>query len=191
MKKMLIAALVGGLLMFAWSAVAHLATSLGTTGVSVLPPTAEQGVISGLKSGLKEPGFYYFPGKDNWPHPSKADDTTQEAKAKSGPEGILIAAPVGKGMDGFALKLAQEALFDVICGLVMAVVLMHVPKSMGYLRRAGIGALLGAYGAVDIDGSYHTFYGFPASYFGAQLIMAVVGAFVAGLAVAALVDAPE
>jgi len=192
MKKMLIAAAVGGVLLFVWGFVAHeLISGLGTAGMSVLPPAAEQGVISTLKSELKEPGLYFFPGMDNWPNPSKADQETYNAKSKAGPTGMLIAQPVGQGMDEFPKMLVYEFIFDLVCGLAMAIVLMHVPRSMGYLRRAGVGALLGAYGAIDIEGSQHTWYHFPSSYFGAQTTIAVAGAFIAGLGVAALVDAPE
>ena len=190
MKKMLIAALVGGLLLFVWGFVSHALLPLGHMGYSVLPPAAEQGVITGLKGHLTEPGFYMFPGIDNWPNPSEADETTWAAKAKSGPSGILVATPVGTGMDDFPMTLGKEFATNLILGLVMAVVLMHVPKSMGYGRRVGVGALLGAYGAIDIEGSYNTFYGFPSSYFTAQVIIAVVGALLAALAVAKIADAP-
>jgi hypothetical protein len=192
MKKMLIAAVVGGVLLFVWGFVSHeLIKGLGTAGMSVLPPAAETGVISALKDGMKEPGLYFFPGIDNWPNPSEADQKTYDAKSKAGPTGMLIAQPVGEGMDEFPTMLLHEGIFDLVCGLAMAIVLMHVPKSMGYLRRAGVGALLGAYGAIDIEGSQHTWYHFPSSYFGAQTTIAVVGAFIAGLGVAALTDAPD
>ena len=191
MKKMLIAAVVGGLLLFGWGYVSHALLPLGHMGMSVLPPTAEQGVITGLKGNITEPGFYFFPGMDNFPNSSDADKVTWEAKAKSGPAGFLLASPVGTGMDDFPMKLVRELVTNLICALVMAVVLAHVPKSMGYARRVGIGALLGAYGAIDIEASNSTFYGFPSSYFTAQTIIAIGGALIAALAVAALTPSPE
>jgi hypothetical protein len=190
MKRMLLAALVGGVVLFVWMLVAFEVLPLGKTGVKVLPPAAEKGVREGLQAGLQEPGFYFFPGVDNWPHPSEQDLETMQAKWATGPQGIVVVQPAGYD-PGFMLQLAKELALDLICALVMAVVLMHVPKSMGYLRRAGIGALLGAYGAVDIDGSYNVWRYTPGNYFAAQFLIAVIGAFLAGLAVAALVDAPE
>jgi len=191
MKKMLIAALVGGLLLFAWGFVSHMLLPLGHAGLSVLPPAAEAGLISGLKGNLTEPGLYFFPGVDNWPNPSEADQETQDAKARSGPAGLIAVEPVGTGMSNFSLMLVMELISNLVCALVMAVVLMHVPKSMGLMRRVGIGTLLGAYAAVDIEASYNTWYHFPGAYFRAQAIVAIAGAFVAALAVAALTDAPE
>ena len=191
MKKMLIAALVGGLLLFAWGFVSHMLLPLGHMGLSVLPPAAEAGVIGGLKGNLTEPGLYFFPGVDNWPSPSDADLETQDAKAKSGPAGLMVVEPVGSGMSNFAWQLVKELISNFVCALAMAVVLMHVPKSMGFLRRVGVGTLLGAYGAMDIEASYNTFHHFPGSYFSAQSIIAIGGACVAAIGVAALTDAPE
>lgn len=191
MKKMLIAALVGGLLLFGWGFVSHTLLPLGHMGMAPLPPSADQGVIAGLKGNITEPGFYFFPRMDNWPDPSDSDQTTWEAKAKSGPAGFVLASPVGTGMDDFPMKLVRELITNIICALVMAVVLAHVPRSMGYARRVGIGALLGAYGAIDIEASNSTFYGFPSSYFTAQAIIAITGALIAALAVAAMTPSPE
>jgi hypothetical protein len=191
MKKMLIAAVVGGLLLFVWGFVAHKLLMLSEKRFAVLPPAAEKGVISALKDGLKEPGLYFFPGMDNWPTPSDADEKTWEAKDKSGPSGVIVARPVGDGMDSFPMMLVHQLILDIVCGLVMTIVLMHVAKSMGFLRRAGIGALLGAYGAVYIEGSNHIFYHFPSGYFSVQVVSAAVGALIAGIGVAALAPAPE
>lgn len=186
MIKLLIAAIVGGALMFGWGGLAHMLLPLGHMGMSAMPVNADDAIVAQMKASLHEPGMYYFPAMADWQNATDEQKAAWEARATSGPQGMLIYAPIGEGMSTFNSHLVMEGLFDVICALIMGVVLLHVPASVGYLRRVGVATLLGLYGALDIDASYHNWYGFPSDYFHAQVIMAAVGALVAGLAVAAI-----
>jgi len=187
MLKLLIAAILGGALMFAWGGVAHMKTPLGHAGLSMMSEHVDAAVVAQMKASIHEPGMYHFPAMDGeWETATEAQKAAWEAKATSGPEGVLIYKPVGEGMATFNSHLIIEGIYDAVCALIMGVVLLHVPASVGYLRRVGIATLFGIYGALDIEASYRNWYGFPAEYFRAQVIIAAVGALVAGLVVAAI-----
>ena len=63
MKRIVLAALVGGVALFAWESVAHMALPLGEAGLRVLDN--EPTVLAALKQNIKEPGFYFFPAGDS------------------------------------------------------------------------------------------------------------------------------
>ena len=58
--RILLAGLLGGIAMYVWSTIAHVATPLGTTGISTLPD--EQVTMNALEATLAEQhGLYLFP----------------------------------------------------------------------------------------------------------------------------------
>ena len=60
-KRVLLAGLLGGIAMFAWTSLAHMVLPLGGAGVKEIPN--EQGVLAAMHSSLGEAhGFYFFPG---------------------------------------------------------------------------------------------------------------------------------
>ena len=58
-KRILIAGVVAGLVLFLWESVAHMVLPLGEAGVKGLPN--EAAVLAALKSNIQTPGFYFFP----------------------------------------------------------------------------------------------------------------------------------
>ena len=184
MLRLLIAAVLGGALMFGWGGLAHEVLPLGHMGLSVLPSAADAAVGAAVKDHAGEPSLYFFPAIANWPNSTDKDRADYEAKVATTASGLMVVRPAGEMMP--TSMFVTEAVLDMVCALIIGVVLLHVPASVGYLRRVGIATLMGLYGALDIDGSYHNWYGFPASYFHAQVVMAAVGALVAGLVVAAI-----
>ena len=53
--------IVGGVIVFVWSAVAHVATPLGTMGLKPLPDETRQ--IASF-TAIPSSGMYFFPGMD-------------------------------------------------------------------------------------------------------------------------------
>jgi hypothetical protein len=62
MKRWLIGGVIGGIIMFIWSAFSHMVLPLGEMGLKTLPN--ENVVIPAMKDGIREPGLYMFPGLD-------------------------------------------------------------------------------------------------------------------------------
>ena len=61
MKRIFLAGLLGGIAMFIWTSIAHMALPLGEAGIREIPN--EAAVLSAMQSNIAEkPGFIIFPG---------------------------------------------------------------------------------------------------------------------------------
>ncbi len=75
MMRIFLAGLLGGIAMFIWTSIAHMALPLGDTGVREMPN--ETIVLDSMQANIGEKsGFYYFPGLglgDNPTHEQKSE----------------------------------------------------------------------------------------------------------------------
>src|SRR5262245_9273151 len=84
--RLLLTALAGAVVMFAWSAFSHTSLIRGV-GFTRLPN--EEAVVAELRTSIKEDGLYFFPGID-WDHAPTADETAAwQARYRSG-NGLLV-----------------------------------------------------------------------------------------------------
>src|SRR3982751_2912320 len=94
--RIFIAGILGGVVMFIWTSIAHMALPLGEIGVQQLPN--ESAIVESLRANLGDRrGLYIFPGSGLGPNASA--DAKREAmkqmdqKVNSGPSGILMYHP--------------------------------------------------------------------------------------------------
>jgi hypothetical protein len=179
--KSVVAAIVGGLVVFVWSAIAHMALPIGTMGLSTLPD--EQPVLDVLREKVPADGMYFVPGMD----PKSKDPQYHEnwqKKYESGPSGLLILHP--RGMKTMTTRLMViELLTDIAAAAVVALVFAGMAGGAG--RRMIVAALLGLFAWLSISVSYWNWYGYPLAYIGGEGIDQVVGWALGGLAMAKLV----
>src|SRR5438105_1364143 len=132
-KRVLLAGLLGGIAMFAWSSVAHMVLPLGETGIKEIPN--EQGILSAMRASLGEGnGFYIFPGTGLGPDASmqqkRAAMDQYGQKLAASPSGILIYHPPGaKPMTPG--QLGTEFLTEMI-ECLLAVMLLAQTRLTGY-----------------------------------------------------------
>lgn len=182
MGRILLAAVLGGLLMFAWAAVEHMLTPIGDAGISMRANSPE--TLAALKAGFPEGGMFGFPGTDGDPKDPKVMDAMFAAAAK-GPSGLLVIQPNGEVISMPKL-LTVEFVSNVLCALVAALLVAGAAlRSFGgrLLLVTGIG--LAAWLSISV--SLWNWYSFPTSQTLAQLADQVGGFFFAGLPIAALV----
>ena len=171
MLRIIIAGLLGGLAMYAWSAVAHIATPLGEAGFSTMPN--EAAVTSALKASLgNQPGrLYLFPaaaaGTPNLP----------------GPSGLVVYLDGPNDMSPKAL--GEEAAVQLAEGL-LAAFLLSVTALSGYLGRVLFVSGLGLVAVLSSNPSLGIWYKFPTEYVGATMFIDLVGYVFAGLVIAAI-----
>jgi hypothetical protein len=179
--KSVLAAIVGGLVVFVWSAVAHMALPIGTMGMSTLPD--EQPVLDVLKEKVPAPGLYFVPAMD----PKNKDPQYRaawQAKYESGPSGLLIIHP--NGMKAMTPRLLlTELLADVAAAWIVALVFAAMAAGDG--RRMMIAALLGLFAWLSISVSYWNWYGYPLVYVTGEALDQIIGWALGGLAMAKLV----
>jgi len=184
MSRALLAALVGGLILFVWGAVTHMVLPLGMVGMAPIPAEKDVAVIDLLKSAASENRIYTFP---SWDPTSDAPWEQEPFKSRnaSGPTGLIVYSP-GPGITNMAPSLVRELLTNVLQALAMALVVALLAPGVGYGGRVWVCTLIGIAGSLAIDASYWIWYRFPGDFFVAQTAMNVLGALFAGLAIAKL-----
>lgn len=174
--RIVLAAVIGGIIMFAWSAFLHMATPLGEAGIKNLP--GEAVVLPAMKLGIPEAGMYMFPAMDK--EPSGEPSEAWLEKHRTGPAGILIYKPVG-GEAMSPRMFIVEFGSDVVAALIAASVLGIAARS-GCSRCCGfcIGLGLGLFAWVNVDVSLWNWYGFPQEMLLANLADQGIGWLLAG-----------
>jgi len=190
-RRILLAGILGGIAMFAWSFVAHMILPLGMTGVSEIPNEAP--VLSALQSSIGgSSGLYMFPGMGLGPNPSMKDVNAAmpqyEKKLAGNPNGILIYHPPGgKAME--PRQLIREFLTEFVEALLAAWLLVRT-RLATYASRVGFVLVVGLVAAITTNIPYWNWYGFPTNYTLAYMLIEVVGYLVAGLVAAAVLRQP-
>ncbi|HET6805074.1 MAG TPA: hypothetical protein VFH59_06470 [Frateuria sp.] len=179
--RILIAALIGGIVMFIWGAVAHMALGLGNPGIR--PPAHEDAVLSSLHEGLgNEPGVYILPWLDPGAMHDEAVAKAYAAKASSAPYAWVVYLPQGGDMTRMGPQLVTQWVSDTLAALVLAM-LMSVP-GLGLRRRLGLGGAAAVFAWLSTMVPYWNWYRFPTSFTGAALLEQLVGWLLAGAAMA-------
>jgi len=178
-KKVVLWGILGGVLLFVWGAVSHMALGLYDTSIRSLP--GEETLLPAMQTAITAPGFYFFPGIDE----KTADEATKQKwmeKIKTGPTGILVYRPRG----GEALsprQLVTELLTNIAAILIAAWLLSQAP-GLGFGGRVLFVTLLGLFTWLMVDVSYWNWYGFPTAYTLANFVDQVVGCLLVGLLLA-------
>ena len=183
MKRVAVAALLGGLAMFVWGAISHMLTPLGEAGFKSMPPAGEQAVTGALSGGVPDEGMYIFPGMDDRALNTKEGREEWMRRYAAGPTGLLVYHPHG-GPTMNAQLLGTELLTNILAVAVAAWAAAH-GRTFG--RRLALVTAFGLVSWLSIEASYWNWYGFPTEYALAQLVDQVAGFFFAGLVVAKIV----
>lgn len=185
-SRTIVATLAGGVAIFVWGAVAHMALPLGQMGIKSLP--AEEAMVPAMKLAIKERGFYLFPGMLSMDNPSEAEQKAWADKLRAGPRGVLIFDPSG----GEALSMSQlggELASNLLAAFILAVAIAR--GRMPPARAAIFGLLLGLFAWLSIDVSYWNWYRFPTDFALSRLIDQAVGGLVGGLVIALALGRPR
>jgi hypothetical protein len=186
-KRIIFAGVLGGIAMFIWTSIAHMALPLGEAGIREIPN--EQAVLSAIQTNIGEQsGLYLFPGLGLGPNPTRQQ--RHEAMQHLGerfannPSGILMYHPPGRPpMMGrwLGIEFATE-LFESL----LAVFLLAQTRLVTFGARVGFVTVAGILAAIATNVSYWNWYGFPCVYTAAYMFIQIVGFLCVGL-VAALV----
>lgn len=175
------AGVIGGIIMFAWGALSHMALPIGEMGVKPLPQ--EEAIVGAMKSAMNEHALYMFPSFDA-NDDSEAAMTALGEKYKAGPRGIIVFDPTGGEMMG-PVMLATEFGSNVLAAILVAMVISGV-RAPYFCRVLGVVAF-GLVAWLSVDISYWNWYRFPTPVMLGSMIEHGVGYFLAGLGIAALV----
>jgi hypothetical protein len=182
-SRIILAGVVGGLAMYAWMSVAHMALPLATAGISQVTNN-EPALLAQMHGTLGEtPGLYMFPAFGK-PGDKVLSMTEYQQKLDANPSGMLIYHPPGRhALD--PVQFVTEFLLEIFEAF-LAVFLLAQTRLTSYGARVGFVAGLGVLASLGTNISYWNWYGFPGSYTAAYMVTQMVGFLVVGLVVAAL-----
>jgi hypothetical protein len=186
--RIVLAGILGGIAMFIWSSIAHMALPLGKTGIRELPN--QQPIFAALQAGLGDKGgLYLFPGLGVGDNPTKERESEAmkhiSERMAANPSGVLVYHPVGTQPFSFGKFLGIE--FGTEClEALLAVFLLAQTRIAGFGGRVCFIFVAGILASIATNVSYWNWYGFPGDYIAAYMFMQVVGFLCAGI-VAALV----
>jgi len=185
--RILLAGILGGIAMFIWTSIAHMALPLGEAGISEIPN--ESAVLDAMKSSMGDKtGLYIFPGlgigKDAT-HEQKSEAMKQmQQRIATNPSGILMYHPPGRPF-GFGKSLAVEFSTEVLQAiLVIWLLAQTLIESFG--GRVGFVVIAGILAAITTNVSYWNWYGFPGVYTASYILIEIVGFALVGIVAAML-----
>src|SRR5437016_11665529 len=112
LKRILLAGLLAGIVMFLWEGLAHEVLPLGEAGIKSLPNEA---AFMATVKDVKDSGLYFFPAPED--RPGMSSDEKKKAmeavmaKWKVGPAGIMVLQANGMNADS-PKQLVSQCLFD-------------------------------------------------------------------------------
>ena len=186
MKRIFLAALLGAIAMFIWTAIAHMALPLGEAGIREIPN--EAAVLGAMQSNIAQKrGLYVFPGLGLGPNPSR--EAQHEAmkhmdeKLAINPSGILLYIPAGARPFVMARHLSVEFVTELLEAFLV-VYLLSLTRLTTFGARVGFVTVAGVLAAIATNISYWNWYGFPRVYTAAYMLIQVVGFLCIGLVAA-------
>ncbi len=183
--KILLAGILGGIAMFIWTSIAHMALPLGEAGISEIPN--EQAVLAAMQSKIGEKsGLYLFPGLGVGENATREERSEamkhMGEKLTSNPSGLLMYHPAGRPFRlarGLGIEFATE-LFESI----LVVFLLAQTKIANFGARVGFVCVAGILAAIATNVSYWNWYGFPCVYTASYMFIQVIGFLCVGLVAA-------
>jgi hypothetical protein len=186
--RILLAGLLGGIAMFAWTSLAHMALPLGSTGVREIPNN-EPAVLAQMHDAMGDTsGLYLYPSL-GW-KPGQSSDAraaamkNYDAKLATNPSGLLIYHAPGR--KSFEPRLILTEFVTELIEALLAVFLLSQTQLSSFAARAGFVLVVGILAALPTNISYWNWYGFPGDYTAAYMFTQIVGFLCVGLVAAAL-----
>ena len=185
--KILLAGILGGIVMFIWTSIAHMALPLGEAGLGEIPN--ESTVLSAMQSNIGEQtGLYVFPGRGLGQNATRQEKEEamkhMSEKIATNPSGILMYHAPGRPLS--LGKLLGVEFGTELLEAILVVFLLAQTRIASFAGRVGFVLVAGILAAIATNVSYWNWYGFPCVYTASYMLIQIVGFFLVGI-VAALV----
>jgi len=179
--RVLVAGLIGGILMFLWGVVAHMALGLGNVGLK--QPASESVVLSTLHEGLGDKaGVYILPSLDPKKMGDPAEVIASQQQAIRSPYAWVVYLPQGDDMTRMGPQIGRQWASDTLSALALAFVMGLA--GIGFRRRLALAAAAVAFAWLSTMVPYWNWYRFPLDFTWAALIEQLIGWLIAGAAMA-------
>jgi hypothetical protein len=167
MKRIILAALAGGLVLFVWGAVAWMLIPMRESSIRQLPD--EKTVIASMQKANAQRGVYFFGA----------------GPGKTGPQGLFVYTPSVQAMTGG--QLARTLVFDIVAALFVAWLLSRAATASFGGRVLFVAVAGGLIAAMVVDLPNWNWFAYPLDYTLGSVADKLIGWALAGLALAAIV----
>src|SRR5712691_6914287 len=177
------AGILGGIVMFAWTSIAHMALPLGEAGITEIPN--ESAVLNSMQSNIGDKaGLYIFPGLGLGENASREEKSQamkgMQQRMAANPSGILMYHPPGRPF-AFGKSLAVEFSTEVLQA-ILVIWLLGLTRIGSFAGRVGFVLIAGILASITTNVSYWNWYGFPGVYTASYMAIEIVGFFLVGVA---------
>jgi len=180
--RVLLAGILGGIVMFIWTSIAHMALPMGEAGISEIPN--EAAVLNAMQTNIGDnTGLYVFPGLGVGKNASRQERSEamkhMDEKIAANPSGFLMYHAPGRP---FALGKSLGIEFGTeLLESILVVFLLAQARVPSFAGRVGFVLVAGILSAIATNVSYWNWYGFPGVYTGSYIFIQIVGFFLVGI----------
>lgn len=180
MFKTLAGIILGGILAYAWSCVSWMLLPFHMDSLNGF--SNEQAVAEAIQAGASEPGIYILPGDMSKPEEEKM------AALENGPYMFAAVRPGAK--EGYSMTriMVRGLLATLVSAIVLGIMLAAAAPRLNYLGRVMFVTMGGIFAAIAGIYPDNIWWEFPVNFTGWVMLDLVVGWFVAGLAMAGLIN---
>jgi hypothetical protein len=183
--RILLAGILGGIAMFVWTSIAHMALPLGEAGVNEIPN--ESAVLSAMQASMGEnTGLYIFPGLGVGKSATREEKNEamkqMQQRMATNPSGILMYHPPGRQF-AFGKSLIIEFSTEVLQA-ILVIWLLAQTRIGSFAGRVGFVLIAGILAAITTNISYWNWYGFPGVYTASYIVIETVGFILVGVTAA-------
>lgn len=185
--KILLIGILGGIVMFVWTSIAHMSLPLGEAGIDEIPN--ESAVLSAMQTNIgDQTGFYIFPGPGVGKNATRQEKNEamkhMDEKLAANPSGILMYHAPGRRFE-FGKLLGIEFGTELLEAMLV-VFLLAQTHIVSFAGRVGFVLIAGILAAITTNVSYWNWYGFSSVYTASYMLIQITGFFLVGI-VAALI----
>jgi hypothetical protein len=190
--RILLAGIVGGIVMFVWTSIAHMALPLGEAGINEIPN--ESAVLGAMQSSIGDKtGLYIFPGLGVGKSATRQERSEamkqMQQRIAANPSGILMYHPPGRPF-AFGKALAFEFSSEVLQA-ILVIWLLAQTRIGSFAGRVGFALIAGILAAIATNVSYWNWYGFPSVYTASYILIEIVGFVLVGVIAALVLRRPD
>lgn len=179
--RVVIAGIIGGIVMFMWGAVWHMALPFSEAGMGL--PTQQQAVLDAIAPTTSGEGIYMYPSISPDKMGDEAAMQTFAEQARGKPYALVVYQPGGNPINqSMGPNLVKQLVTCILAALVMAWVLSL--GAWGFGRRVMVAGAMALFAWISISVPHWNWYMFPASFTASALVEQLVGWLLAGAAIA-------
>ena len=177
--RVILAAVLGGIVMFGWGAVSHMVLNIDA---DVFKPIANEAALAAaMKEHIPADGMYFVPGMDMTRTPSDDEMAVFTAKYKEGPTAFIVYHQTGGDLMS-PMQFGTQFVACLATALLGALILAFASVRFG--RGVAISFMIGLAAWVSMSVPYWNWYKFSFAFIRGELIDQVAGWFLAGLVMA-------